>query len=453
MKKNSNIKLRNAVNRLLFRKKIDEDIPTRKYLMHQFKNIILRNKQLNHRFMDFNFTKEYKQLHKTMVKFNSEQNSKKNLVSKLSKENYFFTKSYPNIIASLVIKLDKKNVNYQTISNFNQKYKSASSTPKTDNFFYEDPLLLTKVKDLDNFYENENNTNANDDESLNYSKKLLFELNCSSPLNRVLQIIEKKRLKMQHANERKENISERDNLYNNIFNTENQPLSDRNKKNDNIYYNKFTDINEMNTKEEIKKLKKYNSSIKRILNDKNHVGRTFTQKKLDTLGFKPIFTKDNGNGKVINTYAGDKNKKKVKFNTILSGKDLIKQFSHQLDNITPSKRQLLKIKDKEKEIMVKELDKILPKQNKMYKNIKKKLGKIKKLKGSIQIKNIYKDLMKTKEKVNGYEKEKEPKLKYLYSIYNNKKFVPFKKEESENIRIKKLDHELFWTVNQFHAGN
>ena len=258
---------------------------------------------------------------------------------------------------------------------------------------------------------------------------------------------------MQHANERKENISERDNLYNNIFNTENQPLSDRNKKNNNIYYNKFTDIKEMIKKEEIKKLKKYNSSIKRILNEKNHLGRTFTQKKLDTLGFKPIFTNDYCNGKVINTYAGDKNKKKVKFNTILSGKDLIKQFSHQLDNITPSKRQLLKIRDQEKEIMVKELDKILPKQNKMYKNIKKKLGKIKKLKGSIQIKNIYKDLMKTKEKVNGYEKEKEPKLKYLYSIYNNKKFVPFKKEESENIRIKKLDHELFWTVNQFHAGN
>ena len=116
--KDTNLKLKKAVNRLLFRKK-KEDPPTRESLMHQFKNIILTNKQLNQRSMNFNFNKEYKRMHKTMNRFNSEQNSKKNLVSKLSKENQFFTKSYSNIIASLVIKLDKKNINYKTITNFN----------------------------------------------------------------------------------------------------------------------------------------------------------------------------------------------------------------------------------------------------------------------------------------------------------------------------------------------
>lgn len=458
MKENSNIKLKNAVDRILFRKKVvDEDPPTRKYLMHQFKNIILTNKQLNHRFMDFNFTKEYKQLHKTMTKFNNEQNSKKNLVLKLSKENSFFTKSYPNIIASLAIKLDKKNVNCQTISNFNEKYKSTSSSPKNNNFFYEDPLLLTKSKDLDNFYENENNANANEDESLNYSKKLLLGLNSNSPLNRVLQIIEKKRLKIDREKlfEKKENLSERNKKNNNkIFNNENQQFSERNK-NYHFYYNKLTDINE---KEEIKKLKKYNSSIKRILNENKSMGRTFTVKNIDRAQLKSILINNNNNlksdnGKVITDYNNERNKKNVKFNTILSGKNLIRQISRQLDSITPSKRYMLKMKEKEREMMVKELEKILPKQNKMYKTIKKKLGKMNKLKGSIQIRNIYKDLVKTKVTVNSYEKEKEPKLKYLYSIYNNKKVVPFQKEQSENIKIKKLDHDLFWTVNQFHVNN
>ena len=91
-----------------------------------------------------------------------------------------------------------------------------------------------------------------------------------------------------------------------------------------------------------------------------------------------------------------------------------------------------------------------PIQGKMQKTLKKKLLKMKKLKGSIQIQSIYKDLAKTKETLNEYAKQKEPKFKYLYSIFSKKKFNPFQKEEKENYRIKRLDHELFWTVNEFH---
>ena len=75
---------------------------------------------------------------------------------------------------------------------------------------------------------------------------------------------------------------------------------------------------------------------------------------------------------------------------------------------------------------------------------------MKKLKCSIQIHSIYKDLTKTKETLNEYEKEKEQKFKYLYSIFSKKKFSPFQKEEKENYKIKRLGHELFWTVNEFH---
>ena len=210
-----NFKLKRAVNRLLVHNPYVEP-PTRRSLMHQIKNIIESNKQLNHRFMDFNYTKEFKQMKRTMNKFNSEQNNKKNLVSKLSKENNFFAKSYPNIISSLAIKVDKKNINYQTISNFNQKYDPTNHS-KEDNFFYEDPLLLTKSKDLDNFYINLKNPSTKKDVSLNYSKKLLLGLNSNSPLNRVLKIIDKHNLKTGGNNyfEEEEYLSDRQITVNN----------------------------------------------------------------------------------------------------------------------------------------------------------------------------------------------------------------------------------------------
>jgi hypothetical protein len=52
--------------------------------------------------------------------------------------------------------------------------------------------------------------------------------------------------------------------------------------------------------------------------------------------------------------------------------------------------------------------------------------------------------------VSRYQNKKEPKLKFLYSLFSNKKGIPFLKEEKENYKIKKLDRDLFWTVNEFH---
>ena len=106
----------------------------------------------------------------------------------------------------------------------------------------------------------------------------------------------------------------------------------------------------------------------------------------------------------------------------------------------------------ENDLIDKEIEKMVPKQSKVHKSIKRKLTKMKKLKGSIQIHSIYKDLVKTKETVHEYEKEKEPKFKYLYSIFCDNKLMPFQREERENIKIKKLDQELFRTVNQFHSN-
>ena len=462
-KKESNYKLKSAVNKLLFRKKDKEEL-SRKDLMHQIKNIILTNKQLNHRCMNFNFDKEYKSMHRTMTKFNNEQNSKKDLISKLSKENQFFTESYSNIIASLAVKLDKKNINYHTISNFKQKYEPSLASSKNNNLFYEDPLLLTKSKDLDFFYLNDNNLDSNKDQSLNYSKKLLYELNNNSPLNRVLKIIEKRTSKIYNEDILKNinninNLPERNNkinLINQIIN-ENQPLSDRPSnyfRNDHLFYDKYTytndinDINEKNEKNEIKLLKKYNRRIKKLLHRNKHE-RTYSEKNLNIFTFSPMFndknTNDNNNKNKYNSTDTNKNKN-TKLNLMFSSKNLRNNIPKKLENIKPLKKKSIILNE---EIM-NEINKKILLQEKTRKSFKKKLGRMKKLKGSIQIQSIYQDVVKTKEAINQYEKEKNQKFKYLYTIFNKKKNPPFQKEEKENNKINKLDRDLFWTVNQFH---
>ena len=89
-------------------------------------------------------------------------------------------------------------------------------------------------------------------------------------------------------------------------------------------------------------------------------------------------------------------------------------------------------------------------QKNVHKSFKRKLAKIKKLKGSIQIQSIYNDFLKTKDTVHQYEIKKEPKLKYLYSLYSDNHFKPFQKQEEQNLMIRKLDRDLFWTVNEFN---
>jgi hypothetical protein len=407
----TNYKLKNAVNKLLTPNPLN-DPPTRKTLMNQLKNIILTNKQLNHRCMDFNFAKEYKQMHKTMTRFNSEQNNRKNLVSRLSKENEFFTRSYPNMISSLAINIDQLNINCETISNFNQKFELKSASSKENNFFYEDPLLLTKSKDLDNFYINENITSTKNDLSLLYSKKLLLDIHSNSPLNRVIKIIEKSSPKKPQFSDmfknNYNNLTERNYSNNNMItkniNIENQSLSDRNI---NIFRNKqkintpkYPDINTINP-EEIKQLKKYNKSIKKLLKG-NVPDRTYTQKNLNILKYSSLFNnngrnscKKNEKKRSIKVYSQSNDKKANSKNNAVSS-------SKNLKNILPKKQikiDLLKLDDMSNNNIYKDIDKYLPKRSKLQKTIKKKILKMKQLKGSIHIQNIYKDLVKTKETI------------------------------------------------------
>lgn len=459
-----NGKLKKAIKRLLIHNKNPYIDPPSKYeLNNKIKYLIETNRELNHRFMDFNYLKEYKQMRRTMNKFNSEQNVRKDLVSKLSKENNFFTKSYSNIIASLAIKLDNKSINYHTISNFNKKYEHSLSPSrvKENNFFYEDPLLLTKSKDLDNFYLNEKHPNAKKDTTLNYSKKLLLSLNSNSPLNRVLKTVEQYNKKIYWRSfyqKGKNKMFMRNNYFYNNSTIQNEALTDRN-----TYYLGNKKKNRKVKKEyyEIKNLINENNEIKKIINLKTHDRRASQinaniSHLLSSFNYKYINSKENKKDseilskKVSNDILSRKNgnpKKTVRYNGRFSSVNIIRNLYNNFEE----DNSINDILNQKSPVFINNnLKSIIPKDDAFKRTMNKKLSKIKKLKGSIHIQNIYNDLVKTKENVSSYQNKKEPKLKFLYSLFSNKKAVPFQKEDKENYKIKKLDRDLFWTVNEFH---
>ena len=77
-----------------------------------------------------------------------------------------------------------------------------------------------------------------------------------------------------------------------------------------------------------------------------------------------------------------------------------------------------------------------------------KVKRIRKLKGSIHIKNIYNDYLKTKKIIDDYKKNNTIPLKYLYYSVGKTVLRPFQKSEKENNKINKLGYNLFWTINK-----
>ena len=163
---------------------------TRSELMRKIKTIILSNDSLNNRDMDFNYHNEYREMNNAMKKFNQNQKKQKSIIEELSKENNFFTKTYSNMISTIISKLENKNINYQTISNLNTKYMNKNSMKnKERNFFFQNPLLLTKIKDMNNFYLRRNNLDEDNDQYLTYTKKILNKINNHYPSLKINNII------------------------------------------------------------------------------------------------------------------------------------------------------------------------------------------------------------------------------------------------------------------------
>ena len=237
---------------------------------------------------------------------------------------------------------------------------------------------------------------------------------------------------------------------------ENKPLSDRDKnlfRNNILLSNKFIDPKKLKENNEIYMLKAYNKSIKKMINskapDKKHSQKNVNIEKLSSL-----LNKNHRKSKEINFGKLDlqkndlrKSSRNVKFKTIFSSKNVFTDMPKKLESV-PSKKYYSNNHQEMSDFIKAAFDN--KQNNNMHKSFKKKLTKMKKLKGSIQIQSIYNDFLKTKDTVHQYELKKEPKLKYLYSLYSDNHFKPFQKQEQQNLRIRKLDHDLFWTVNEFN---
>ena len=185
----SQMNFKNTINNL-FTKTHKARCQTRTELMKKIKNIILSNDNLNHHIeTDFNFKQEYSEMNKTMKKFNKEQLTTKKLITELSKENQFFSKSYSNLVSSMITRLENKNIHHKTISEFNTKFKKRFPQQKEKNFFFQNPLLLTKKKDMNNFYLNRKEQDEEKDQYLTYSKKILNKINNQFPMLKINNII------------------------------------------------------------------------------------------------------------------------------------------------------------------------------------------------------------------------------------------------------------------------
>ena len=426
-------KFKNTITNL-FKKNAKNRTQSRQILMKKIKNIILSNENLNHREdMDFNFKKEYRNMNKTMKKFNKTQNNRKNIVDELSKANKFFSQSYSNMLSSLISQLENKNINYRTISNFNTKYLKKHSLKVDNNFFFQNPLLLTKEKDMNNFYLYGNNkdadTDADNDQYLNYSKKILNKINNQFTFLKVNKILEELNNKTLRNKDKKKTFR----MFNSVFN--NNTLTERNDKksqternNFKLNRDKFFSNRNLDSKNENKM-----SGINIFKKNVNNIGVgsvVETKKKLKEDNKKLKLKLD---PKITEKYRNSRNSPKKKIFGLIplsernSKRKLDKNFFNKLIELGLKDNEINNLKENLTETKVK---------------------KMKRLKGTIQIKSIYDDFIKTKKIIDDYKKFNNTKIKNLYYYSGKKVIKPFQQYETENNKINKIGYKLFWTINK-----
>ena len=450
----SQMNFKNTINNL-FTKTDKARCQTRTELMKKIKNIILSNDNLNHHIeTDFNFKQEYSEMNKTMKKFNKEQLTTKKLITELSKENQFFSKSYSNLVSSMITRLENKNIHHKTISEFNTKFKKRFPQQKEKNFFFQNPLLLTKKKDVNNFYLNRKEQDEEKDQYLTYSKKILNKINNQFPMLKINNIINEYNNK---TNYRFNMIKRSKTIRKNMFNTfhDNKSLNQNNRdkrqsltlridKNINFFSDKNTIKNDENKLSQINIFKKYKEEMKNIidkdfkLKEKKEKQRLSLKEmnKTNTKNFKKEINKNNLNNndnkgqKQIEKYRKSIKKKDPEFNA-LTDRYVKRNSNVKLFN------KLISLGIKQDDL-----------NNVKGKINKEKVKRIRKLKGSIHIKNIYNDYLNTRKIIEDYKKNNTIQLKYLYYSVGKKELQPFQKIEKENNKINKLGYNLFWTINK-----
>ena len=438
---------------------------TRVELMKKIKNIILSNQNLNNYEVNKNYLNEYHEMHKTMKKFNQTQNIKKNIVYELSKENNFFSKSYSNMISSMIMKLEHKNINYKTISNFNSKYMNKYTKFNEKNFFYQNPLLLTKKKDMNNFYLYQNEQEEENDQYLNYSKKVMNEINNQFPMLKISNIIKEMS----------------DNENNNNNNRTYNKMKTFKKKGEEIFKSNSGSKRKSLTQRvkgldlgSINNIKKNLNNNENINNDQTlKLNTYFYEEKNKVIKDIPKVSEIQILKKISEDNEDNKDNIDEKINNDLKIKNIINPKEKKLrlflepNKSIKSKKKKINVKKKDSEFIplterninraskIKIFDKLIKfgiNRNELN-NIKEKISDKKmirnsKLKGSIQVKSIYDDFIKTKKIIDDYKKANSTQLKYLYYSSGKKELKPFDKNEKENTRINKLGYNLFWNINK-----
>jgi hypothetical protein len=276
--------------------------------------------------------------------------------------------------------------------------------PKEENYFYYDGLLLSSREDIDKFYINEKIINYEEDKSLKYSKNLRNYSEKDG--NRIL---------MNQLKENELNATEilRDckigkKLYRKTLIEKNEQDLIKLKKNNQKKMN------------EISKIQNYNKSIVNLL-------QKIKQPKFSS---KELVLSDLDDYNSLKTTFNLNETKKIKLERSPISSPKIKSARENLENFF--KNDSLK----------NDIYKVLKKKNILKKAIKEKYA--------INLENIYNDLVKTKNIIMDYTKNKENKFQILYNKFNNKKNNILLKNEYENEKLKKTDYNLFWAIHNMN---
>ena len=204
-------------------------------LSTKLKYLISKEKSLNNRkIKDFNYSKMFHFFKVDMRKFEDEQNKKKTFYKTLKEENLKFNqdykKNYSSKIPSNNLNSPDSNIKSKTFQKFYNKNRInlEQNSKKLNNFFNRDPLLYSK-NDIDLFYLDkdidEDYLYNNEDEALNYVTKLELNINEKSVLNKIKNILNRKKTKKEkklNLNDVPENSEDdfKNSISENKFNTQ-----------------------------------------------------------------------------------------------------------------------------------------------------------------------------------------------------------------------------------------
>ena len=380
---------------------------SKKKVISKIKKIIKTENTLYNKNFDFNYGKEYHKVRDQLNAFNKNNTTKKNLILYLRNENKKFKKIFQTNTKEF------KTLSFNSLNKQKNLKKTLSlliNNNNENNIFIESPLLMSNDKDINLYYSHydENNDNVykdknthipiideENDESIKFSNKLLDTLN--------------------HSNFRKRNnISYSDSL-------------SKSPKKDDYFSNYFykSRNNQKNLLKENMELKKYNNSIKKLLDEIYRSKRHSTKFSLKDNNFAQIKSIRNSN--FVN----------YRFNLNLGNKENDKNRKiYKKYSMAPLFKSPRKPKTSNSIF------------EKLFKDILK--NKHDKERNVSHIESIYEDIQKMKKKFLSYDVDKRMNLhNFGYVNLKSKNKTLYENESNKNKIIRNLDFELFWRFHNF----